>query len=420
MVYREQIPVDHGIDNTFKILTEGYKYITNRREEFNSNLFETRVLGGQKTVCISGKEAAEIFYDNEKFHRQGAAPKRVLKTLFGEDGVQTLDGEAHHNRKALFMSLMSSERLEDMKNILKDVWEESIDHWEDMGSVHVYKEMNKLLTQAVCKWAGVPLRAKDLDQTAEDLNALFEAGGAVGVKHIKGRMARKRIEKWAADLIKDVRENKQTPAEDTALYKMTWHEQIDGTLMKPEVAAVELINILRPVVAVSVYVVFSALALYDFPTAREKLKNTKDELDYKMFVQEVRRYYPFFPVAPARVRKEFVWKGHEFKEDNLVLLDLYGTNHHPDLWDEPNSFIPERFEEWEGSPFDFIPQGGGDYYVNHRCAGEWLTIEIMKVCLDMMVNHMNYDVPKQNLEYSMTRMPSLPKSGFVIQNVKKK
>lgn len=34
-------------------------------------------------------------------------PKLVLKTLFGQGGVQTLDGAAHHHRKNIFMDLMT-------------------------------------------------------------------------------------------------------------------------------------------------------------------------------------------------------------------------------------------------------------------------------------------------------------------------
>src|SRR5699024_939553 len=182
----------------------------------------------------------------------------------------------------------------------------------------------------------------------------------------------------------------------------------------------ELVNILRPTVAVSVYIAFCALALYDFTEEKKKLEAPVNEEYYQMFVQEVRRYYPFFPMAVARVRQDFLWKGHDFKEGTLVMLDLYGTNHHPHLWEKPNEFYPERFKDWDESPFNFIPQGGGDYYMDHRCPGEWLTIEIMKASLDMMVNHMDYDVPAQDLEFSMTRMPSLPKSKFIMKNVRRK
>jgi hypothetical protein len=52
-----------------------------------------------------------------------------------------------------------------------------------------------------------------------------------------------------------------------------------------------------------------------------------------MFVQEVRRFYPFFPFVAAVVKKDFTWKGFEFKEGTLTFLDLYGTNHDPEVWE---------------------------------------------------------------------------------------
>src|SRR3546814_10555834 len=59
-------------------------------------------------------------------------------------------------------------------------------------------------------------------------------------------------------------------------------------------------------------------------------------------------------------------------------LDLHGTNRDRRSWDAPEEFRPERFRRWDGSPFNFIPQGGGSHDLNHRCPGEWITIELMK------------------------------------------
>src|SRR5699024_11426197 len=122
------------------------------------------------------------------------------------------------------------------------------------------------------------------------------------------------------------------------------HRDVNGDLLDEKVAAVEVLNLLRPTVAISVYVALSALALYEFPDAKEKLSGADAEA-YKRFVQETRRYYPFFPVAPAIVKQDFLWDGHDFKEGTLVLLDLYGNNHHPELWKQANEFIPDRFKE---------------------------------------------------------------------------
>lgn len=55
-----QMPREEGIDSTWRLMEEGYMYILNRRHSFNSDIFETRLLG-KKAICMGGKEAAEIF-----------------------------------------------------------------------------------------------------------------------------------------------------------------------------------------------------------------------------------------------------------------------------------------------------------------------------------------------------------------------
>jgi fatty-acid peroxygenase len=78
---------------------------------------------------------------------------------------------------------------------------------------------------------------------------------------------------------------------------------------------------------------------------------------------------------------------------------------------------PERFRHWNESSFNFIPQGGGDYDTSHRCAGEWITIELMKTIVRLLTTGMRYDVPEQDLRIALSRMPAIPASGFLINNV---
>ncbi|HBG5343054.1 TPA: hypothetical protein KQG29_000385 [Clostridioides difficile] len=86
MSIKKQIPYDEGLDNTLNLLQEGYLFIKNRVSKYQSDIFETRLLG-QKVICMTGEEAAKIFYDSELFYRNGATPKRVQKTLFGVGAI---------------------------------------------------------------------------------------------------------------------------------------------------------------------------------------------------------------------------------------------------------------------------------------------------------------------------------------------
>ncbi len=102
----------------------------------------------------------------------------------------------------------------------------------------------------------------------------------------------------------------------------------------------------------------------------------------------------------------------------MIVLDIFGTLHREDLWEDPERFYPERFENWDGSPFDLIPQGGGDYYTNHRCAGEWMTIIIMEETMKYFASEITYDVPAQDFTVDRTKLPGRVKSGMDIENVR--
>lgn len=418
MVSKVEIPQDKSLDSSLALMTEGYRFISNRCKQYHSNVFQTRLLG-QQVICMKGEECAELFYDNDRFERNGAIPNRIKQSIFGKDGVQTYDGKIHQHRKSLFMSLITAEQIEIITEITRQQWEIAIDDWKTIDELELYTKVEEIMCRVACQWAGVPLWAKELKQRTKDLSAMIDSFGAIGPRHWRGRMARNRTESWIRGIIRDVRVGTIDVNEETPLYTIAWHNNLDGNLMSTQMAAVELINILRPIVAIARYITFSSVALHNYPETKEKLTENNDEYAY-MFVQEVRRFYPFGPFLGARVRKDFKWNGYEFKQGTLVLLDIYGTNHDPDIWDKPEEFNPERFKNWNGSPFNFIPQGGGEYEIGHRCAGEWITIEIMKKSLEFLTKKIEYTIPEQNLNFSMIRIPSIPRSRMIIKNVRRK
>ncbi|MBZ9715695.1 cytochrome P450 [Deinococcus multiflagellatus] len=404
-------------DSTLAFLRDGYAFILRRSERDHTDVFKTRLLLMPLT-CLHGEQAAQLFYDPYRFERRGAAPARAQKTLLGEGGVQGMDGEAHRVRKQMFMSLMTSERLRDLKNFTTAQWHAAAVKWETQSQVVLLDEVQELLCRAVCRWAGVPLRAGEVSLRTADFAAMIDSAGAVGVRHWRGRVGRARAERWAAGLIAQVRAGKLKPDQISALHVIAHHRDVSGALLDEHVAAVELLNVLRPTVAVALYVVFAALALHDFPNAARQLTEG-GQAAREHFVQEVRRFYPFFPFAAAKVRQDFEWRGHKFTRGQRTLLDLYGTNHDRRVWGDPETFRPERFREWNGSAHNFIPQGGGDHFQGHRCAGEWITTALMQEALHFLTEEVKYTVPPQDLRMSLRRFPARPASRFVVHDVRR-
>lgn len=175
----------------------------------------------------------------------------------------------------------------------------------------------------------------------------------------------------------------------------------------------ELLNVLRPTVATAVYMTFVAHALDAHPTWRERLAGNGGGEDLA-FVEEVRRYYPFFPAVAAVVREPFEWRGYQFPEGRRVLLDLYGTNRDNRYWHDAERFAPDRFLGEEPGPFAFVPQGGGDPAVHHRCPGEPIATRLMIVALDQLVRHMTYRAITPPAPIDFGRLPALPADGYPI------
>jgi len=408
------IPHAAGIDNTIPFLREAYTFVSRRCERLGSDLFTTRIML-TPVLCMRGAEAARVFYDGDRFTRQGAMPQTVLRLLQDKGSVQGLDGAAHRHRKALFMSLMSPDGIARIAGLLEHHWREALPRWTSMAEVRLLPAIGDVLTRTACDWAGVPVPERDMPALSRELQAMIREAGHVRPGTLYALALRRRTERRMRRLEEDVRAGRVTPPEGSALAAIARHREPDGTPLGSDAAAVELINLLRPVVAVNRFIIFAALALHQHPEWRQRLAD--DEAWLEPFVQEVRRFYPFFPLVGGRVRRGFEWAGHRFAARDWVILDLYGTNHDSRLWPEPEQFRPERFKDWPGDPYTFIPQGAGDPMAGHRCPGERMTIALIGRAVRLLCG-MHYDVPPQDLSISLSNMPAAPRSQLVLSRVR--
>lgn len=408
-----RLPHDGLPESTFLLLRDGYRFVSKRCEHHGSDVFRTRLFL-QNMVCMRGEAAARVFYDTDLVGRSGALPSRLRRTLWGEGSVQELDGEAHRARKQMFLSVLSPERVHDLVVLFERKWRETSDEWGRPGGVVLFDEAVELLFRSACEWSGVDIKQWEVEDRCSDLVAMIEGAGAVGPRHWQGRRARGRMEHWMAQKVERTRLGERDEEDERAMQVFSWYKDSDGTLPEKRVVAVELLNLLLGIVAVSYYVVLCARSLDAHPEWRRRLQQGA-EGDMERFVGEVRRFYPLFPFVMGVVRQDFEWHGYWFQRGQRLMLDLYGTNHHPDSWGAPDKFHPDRFRDHEEDAFDFIPQGGGTPEASHRCAGEPATVELMKAAVRMLVA-MEYSVPRQDLGVDLSCIPMNVTSGFLLEN----
>ncbi|MGY1723453.1 cytochrome P450 [Blastococcus sp. SYSU DS0533] len=405
----DDIPRLGAADSSLALLREGYAFGTHRFQATGTDVFETRLML-RPAVVAYGEEAARLLYEPDRMTRRRALPPTVLTLLQDLGSVQMLDGQAHRHRKGMFLSLMTPAALGELTDLVEEEWRDGIARWTGAGDVVLLDAVHEVLCRAVCAWAGIPLAPAEVGERTRQLAAMVAGAGAVGPRNLCGQVQRHRAERWAGEVVDRIRSGALPVEEGRAAGVIASHRDEEGRLLDPEVARVELINVLRPTVAVARYVVFAALALAQHPEARARA--AADGEYRRWFVQEVRRYHPFFPAVGGRVLQPFDWRGRRFERGAWFLLDVYATNHDRRLWDEPAAFRPERFATWNGGPYSFVPQGGGEFDAGHRCAGEWLTISVVERAVRLLTTAMTYELPLQDLSVDLSRMPAGPASGM--------
>lgn len=401
------------MDSTLSLLAHGYAWAPDlRRAHDGAPVVHTRVMG-RPAALLYGPEAVALFYDESRVTRHGALPGPVLDTLFGRGAVHALDGTPHRARKDLLASvLMSPLGVEGLTARIESGWREAVPRWEG-SRVVLFDEVATLLAGAICDWVGLPVPDGEAREIAKDCVSMVDGFATAGPRHVRARRARHRREQALMAAVDRVRVHDPRLVSGTVVETVALHREPDGTLLDPHTAAVELLNVIRPTVAVAWYATFAAHALHRHPGRGDQLRTGSAD-QARAFAHEVRRFYPFVPFLAGLAVRDLGFGRDRVPAGTLLLLDVYGHHHDPALWARPYDFAPERFLGREPGPGELIPQGGGDARTGHRCPGEDITLSLL-AALSSALARTDPAVPQQDLSIPLNRIPTRPRSGFVIE-----
>ncbi|MFD0366465.1 cytochrome P450 [Streptomyces sp. NPDC127114] len=403
-----------GADRTLGLLLKGYGWLPGlRRDAPGDGPVATRLLGRPVRV-LRGPDAVAFFYDERHARRSGALPGPVLDTLFGRGAVHTLDGAEHRVRKSLFLSLLTApDAVEALaRSAAEDFRERLVER--DGEEVTLFDEGALVLAGAVRDWAGLPgYDGAGTARLARDCVAMVDGFATAGPRHLRARRARARQEDLLAAEVERARAA-PVPAGPprTAFDAVVAHRDADGFPLAPATAAVELLNIARPTVAITWYLTFAAHAMCRRPDVRRRLAADEPVGFATAFAHEVRRFYPFVPFVGALAPEGLVLDGERVPGGTLLLLDVYGRNHDPALWEEPYRFEPDRFLGRSPHTDALVPQGGGPRD-GHRCPGEDITVTVL-AGLARELARTGFTVPEQDLRIPLNRIPTRPRDGLRI------
>ncbi|VDI55369.1 cytochrome P450, family 4, subfamily B, polypeptide 1 [Mytilus galloprovincialis] len=117
------------------------------------------------------------------------------------------------------------------------------------------------------------------------------------------------------------------------------------------------------------------------------------------FLKEVMRHHTPVPVISRMLDEPCVIEGVEIPKGSFIDMAIYHAHHHPDVWEDPWEFKPERFEgdkHHDMDPYSFTPFSAGP----RNCIGQAFAQNEEKVLISRLVNRFEITVdPDHEVEH---------------------
>jgi len=376
-----------------------------------SDWYRTRMLG-RPALVVRGEDGVRAFYDTALVRRRGAVPAPVRLTLFGPGAVHGLDDEQHARRKHLFLRMVDISTVARLTEEVVERLDEAVEGWTSRGTVRLFDELVDIYGSAVLAWSGTGTVGQEASVVSRDLATIVDGFGVSGAAYPRAIAARLRAERWALTVMRDLRAGRRTAPQGSAAGILA---AVPRRELPQLAAATELLNVVRPTVAVAYFGAYAAHALDRRPDWRAPLA-AGSRAHLRAFELEIRRWYPFVPLLTGRLRQAYQWAGQEFPPRAWIVLDVLGTNRDPRLWERPDEFLPERFLHREPTEHDYVPQGGGHPGSGHRCPGEPLAAAIVRATVERLAR-LHFELAPGAREVPLRRIPSLPSDGVALLHV---
>ncbi|KAJ9564679.1 hypothetical protein OSB04_000645 [Centaurea solstitialis] len=127
---------------------------------------------------------------------------------------------------------------------------------------------------------------------------------------------------------------------------------------------------------------------------RIKENDIQDLMYLKNVVKETLRLHPPLPLLmPRECREPCVVNGYDIPNKTKLIVNAFAINRDPEYWKDPESFIPERFENSPiniiGSEYEYLPFGGG----RRMCAGATFGLANVELPLANLLYYFNWKLP---------------------------
>ncbi len=367
---------------------------------------------GREYIGITSVEGArQIFTHNPDDY----APffKEGFTSIAGPASLWVLAGAEHRRERKLFAPAVRANHVREHGNTVLEITRQHLDKWQPGRTVKAVDTTMAISRDVIMRLVfgveeGELMKEGQaiLDELRVSLNPLITFVPALQKRWYppwrRFIRSKKRFTEWVERVLAARRASGVDAGDVVSSMLAARYE--DGSPMQDNEIRDELMTIMQGGHETTATVL--AWALYELgqhphvlAKLRAELESNPPDLDPSVAAKlpylsavcdETVRFHPILaecarvPMVPMEIL------GHQVLPGQALVISIVSIHHNPEIYPEPDKFIPERFIEHIYDRYEFLPFGGA----HRRCLGAALSEYETRIALAEMVLHWEFEPTK--------------------------
>jgi cytochrome P450 len=336
---------------------------------------------GSWVMLSNPVDVKAVFTGDPELLHAGEA-NRILLPILGEHSLLLLDGAEHMAQRKLMLPPFHGARMQSYRALMADIARAEIGRWPAGTPFRVRPRMQALTLEIILRAVFGLDDGPGLAELRVQLRRLLDRLTnprwtafliALGPERIQrfGPFVREmeRVDRLIYAVIAARRAQEDTAGRDDILSMLLAAEYEDGSGMSDRQLRDQLLTLLvagHETTATALAWAVERLARHAEKLERLAVETAAGEDRYlKAVVYETLRLRPVISLVNRTLKAPMRLGGYDLPAGVKVVPSIYLVHRRPDVYPEPERFLPERFLDKPPGTYTWIPFGGGV----RRCVG---------------------------------------------------
>jgi cytochrome P450 len=365
------------------------------------DIFTLKIVGEGTWVMLADPEAVkQVFTGDPRVFHAGEG-NQILEPLLGPSSLLVLDEKPHMSQRKLLLPPFHGERMKAYEGVMAEIAEREIASWPTGTPYKLRPRMQAMTLEIILQTVfGVRDGARmselrttlreflDITTNPQFLLPLLLVGPDRIRKLGPFRRRMERVDELIHREIAERRRSGDVEERDDILSMLVAARHEDGSPMSEEEMRDELLTLLvagHETTATSLSWAVERLVRHPEKLERLRAEVGEGREEYlTATIQETLRLRPVISVVLRKLTEPVEIGGYELPAGVSVAPCVYLAHRNPEVYPEPERFLPERFLDNPPGTYTWIPFGGGV----RRCLGAaFAQFEMTVVLRELVLRH---------------------------------